>query len=133
MTPLARFEAKVLKTEGCWLWQGGLFPKGYGSFWLDGKNRTAHRVAYELYVGKVPSDLIVCHRCDVRSCVNPHHLFLGTDQDNADDRERKGRTYRTWSHEALDAARVLRAHGMSWQRLAIATGIPHSTLERLVR
>lgn len=68
-----RFWAKVLKTDTCWRWRGALV-RGYGKFWLDGKQRSAHRVAYELAVGPVPSGLTLDHLCRERSCVNPTHL-----------------------------------------------------------
>lgn len=93
--PEERFMEKVLKEpgpDGCWLWQGFIFPRGYGSFRYrrNGSNR-AHRFAYEHFVGPIPKGLFVLHRCDVRHCVNPDHLFLGTQKDNIADMLAKGR------------------------------------------
>lgn len=87
-----RFEAKVKKTEDCWLWQGALYNKKtrYGAFKYEGKAVLTHRFAWFLEHGYWP-DLLVCHTCDVRLCVNPDHLFLGTHQDNYDDMVRKNR------------------------------------------
>lgn len=83
---LDKFWQSVEITPTCWLWlPGKLFT--YGKF----LNTTAHRAAYELFVGPVPDDLYVCHRCDTPRCVNPTHLFLGTPQDNQLDRRSKGR------------------------------------------
>lgn len=83
----AQFWDKVLKTDTCWLWQGKLNGSGYGSF----ANVGAHRYSYALHFGAIPKTLYVCHHCDVRQCVRPDHLFLGTPRDNALDCSAKGR------------------------------------------
>lgn len=76
---------------GCWLWGGALAKAGYGLLHVDGKTRSAHRVSWELHRGAIPDGALVCHRCDVRWCVNPSHLFLGNDMDNNHDMRKKGR------------------------------------------
>lgn len=88
-----RFREKFLPepNTGCWLWTGAIHHGGYGVIWRDGRNHHAHRISYELHIGPIPDDLFVCHTCDVRICVNPDHLWLGTALDNNRDRERKGR------------------------------------------
>ena len=85
-----RFLSKIEKTAGCWLWRGGCSGNGYGSFWA-GKNVPAHRFAYEMFRGPIPSRMWVCHTCDTPLCVNPEHFFLGTSSDNLLDASRKGR------------------------------------------
>jgi hypothetical protein len=77
---------------GCWLWSGsrsGL--EGYGSIRIDGANVRAHRASWRIHNGPVPDGMCVCHRCDTPSCINPAHLFLGTNADNNWDKSRKGR------------------------------------------
>lgn len=76
----------------CWEWTGARRKKGYGMLRIDGKTCAAHRVSYELAFQKIPDGLSVLHRCDNPPCCNPAHLFLGTYADNAQDRERKGRS-----------------------------------------
>ena len=81
----AKFER--VTESGCWIWTAGLHKQRYGAIW----NKDAHRVSWEIHHGEIPDGLHVCHRCDVPSCVNPNHLFLGTHQDNMDDMVKKGR------------------------------------------
>ena len=88
----ARFLTKVNKTDTCWLWTGYKTSKGYGQFGVNYCIVRAHRVAYELWVGPIPSGLILRHKCDNPSCVNPDHLETGTHQDNANDRVERGRS-----------------------------------------
>lgn len=87
-----RFHAKYDRGEPgkCWLWKGAL-SKGYGLIKADQKYRYAHRLSWQLANGDIPDGLCVLHRCDVRNCVNPNHLFLGTRGDNVYDMIDKGR------------------------------------------
>jgi HNH endonuclease/Helix-turn-helix domain len=87
----AHFWAKVNKTDGCWLWTGAKHTDGYGIVIRSRKNWLAHRYAFTLTYGPIPDGLVVCHACDVRPCVRPDHLALGTQIDNMTDMAQKGR------------------------------------------
>lgn len=93
---LARFYAKIFMAKnGCWLWLASKDIHGYGAFGLltpaGYKTVKAHRVSYALRYGTINSGQMVCHKCDCPKCVNPAHLFLGTQKDNMRDCADKGR------------------------------------------
>lgn len=90
---------RVEKTPtDCWLWLGNKGHDGYGLITLNGKLFRAHRVAFQAATGIEPGELHVLHTCDVRSCINPKHLWLGTNQDNVDDKVRKNRQSKGEKH-----------------------------------
>ena len=91
-----RFLSKISKTEsGCWLWTASKVTSGYGKFRYNGKQVMAHRASYMMHNNcEIPKDIMVCHKCDVPACVNPDHLFLGTNRDNRLDSINKGRVSR---------------------------------------
>lgn len=98
-----RFWSYVRRGTGCWEWQRGLFPDGYGQFHAYSGSRRfglrAPRFAWEITNGPIPAGLCVCHRCDNVLCVKPDHLFLGTPADNTHDMIAKGRRVQARSTE----------------------------------
>jgi hypothetical protein len=90
-----RFHEKIIPVteSGCHIWIGSEARGGYGQIKIHGKKQLAHRVSYAMCNGEVPASLDVLHACDVPCCVNPDHLFLGSDSDNQKDSVRKGRAY----------------------------------------
>lgn len=97
--PLSQEQRKVLfwtqikrgNNDECWNWEGASNREGYGRFRWNGKPKLAHRISYLLHHGEDPYPLDVLHHCDNPKCVNPNHLFLGTDKDNVRDMIEKGR------------------------------------------
>ena len=134
----SRLFNRVFKTASCWLWQGSKQRMGHGqiangSFSKDkprNKLLMAHRVAYELYHGPIPPGMCVCHRCDVPSCVNPSHLFLGTKSDNSADMKAKGRQKRgaQLPQTKLTEAdvRAIRASADTYKKIAERFGVASS-------
>lgn len=86
------FWPHVQKTDNCWLWTGRKDGKGYGQLKVRGRRTGAHRVSWEIHNGPIPEGLHCLHKCDNPPCVNPEHLFIGTQDDNLKDMIRKGRS-----------------------------------------
>ena len=89
-----RFFTYIKKTKTCWNWFGDIGVNGYGRFWYEGKTVYAHRLSYMLHKGEITNNLCILHICDNPKCVNPKHLFLGTNKKNTTDRNNKGRQAR---------------------------------------
>jgi len=134
--PVLRFWSKVQRGDGCWLWRGYVSGR-YGRIKIAGKHRSAHRYAYELLVGSVPPGNVVCHHCDTPLCVNPDHLFLGTQLDNVRDCMAKGRRAELHGEQRYNAkltdARVMAIRSDARPQRVIATeyGIHQSVVSRI--
>lgn len=142
----ARFLTKVEKTSTCWMWRGCVDKLGYGrcSPELYGSSR-AHRSSYMLFVGTIPDGLCVMHACDVRNCVNPSHLAVGTQEENIADMVRKGRCQRVGgkrgeeSHYAKltekEVKEIRHQHetGATQRSLAMEYSVSPMTVSRLIR
>lgn len=83
--------AVITESDLCWYWTGHKIPSGYGTFCVNGKFNYAHRLSWEIENGEIPEGLYILHKCDNPSCVNPNHLFSGTQADNMQDMVNKGR------------------------------------------
>lgn len=136
-TPEERFWTSVLSEGECLIWQKSKRPNGYGQVNYKGQIFRTHRLAYELTYGPIPPGMCVCHRCDVRACINPNHLFLGDLGDNNRDMFQKGRGFKfdgshirgskNWNAkltpETAAETRRLRAAGARLQDIADKFGV----------
>lgn len=117
--------------SGCHLWMGYRQPNGYGYVNAGGKKAPAHRLALLLTGVDVPAGMDVCHTCDVRNCVNPQHLYVGTRRQN------KPRGAAHWAAKLsagdVEAIRLRRAAGEPVKALALAFSIHHATVSRVAR
>ena len=109
--------------KGCHLWTGPLMKNGYGTTNLDSIPILVHRLAYETLVGPISDGLFVCHRCDVRLCINPEHLFLGTQFDNMRDCARKGRNESSRKLSDDEVLQIRSIKGWSYAELGRLYGV----------
>jgi hypothetical protein len=131
----------MVRKEGkCWVWTGAIVAGGYGFFGPGGRSQSvrAHRFSFEMYCSPIPPNMLVCHKCDNRACVNPVHLFLGTYAENSQDMCRKHRNMNLPQRKLTDdQAREIRDRyensGASKRRLASEFGVSSTTITSVLR
>ena len=144
-----RFWAKVNKDapNGCWLWTACIVSGGYGIFRFEDRGQAAHRIAWKLLIGPIPNGLQICHNCpggDNPACVNPDHLFLGTQKDNIQDCIAKGRwnppkifgesnPNHKLSIPDVTLIRELASQGISFREIGRRFGVTHGTVGGICR
>lgn len=140
-TKREQFLSKISKEEnGCWNWTGCFQREGYGKFSIHQKWYRAHRISYWIHFGDVIGNLHVCHKCDNRKCVNPDHLFLGTDKDNHQDCVQKGRQNRgekngkvVLTEKQVLEIRALREQGWLQKQLVEKFGVTQGAISFILR
>ena len=125
------FDRAAVLDDACWEWTGYRNRKGYGQIKADGRMVATHRQAFLLRRGPIPEGMHVLHRCDNPPCVNPDHLFLGSNDDNVAERVRKGRSGRNAGASAStakltedDVRRIRRMASLGMTNLEIAEAFP---------
>lgn len=140
---LKQADTRDLDPDICWIWTGAVNSNGYGRFTDKNRNILAHRVSHELFVGPIPKGKNVCHSCDNRMCVNPHHLWLGSQSENLRDAIAKGRHStpdtrgerngnRRLSQSDVDCIRAMHGGGQRKYRIAATYGVSPSTVGDII-
>jgi len=148
----ARFFSKVDKTAECWIWNAARqalnYKSGYGVIrvYINGKRTMigAHRLSYIMHHGELDNNLFVCHTCDNPLCVNPDHLFLGTQKDNIHDAVLKGRHFHAelpgelnpaakLTEPLVEGIKLLHKEGFGTSRLARMYGVHRTTIQKIMR
>jgi hypothetical protein len=122
--------------SGCWIWLHATSTAGYGQIQMAGKLEYAHRLSYERAKGPIPAGMLACHRCDTPSCVNPDHIFVGTESDNRVDMHRKGRWVSRRQRLSLEQVREVDrrlSEGEAMSDLARSYGVVYATIQERIQ
>jgi hypothetical protein len=133
-----RLLSKVAIVENCWVWIGSMRDDGYGEMFVDNKHCTAHRLAFKLFVGDIPAactNVDVLHKCNNKRCINPDHLYLGTDKDNRYDALLQGAysDRRTLSADERDKVFSLYKEGIAQRKIADLFCVGRDTIQRVLK
>ena len=131
---------QAVTETGCWLWEGSVGTNGYGAAFLKRKRLAVHRLAYSCWVGPIPEGMMICHKCDTRTCINPNHLYAGTALTNNRDTVARGRRVPIigagHKRAKLDEAKVkdIRRNisGLSQKDMASKYGVDKSVINEVV-
>lgn len=133
----------IANDDECWKWVGTINKCGYGHIYFNGVLEKAHRVSWKLTRGEIENNLFVCHSCDNPFCVNPNHLFLGSQKDNMRDMAKKGRGARQrsgakhpaakYTQEDYDTVYRLRDTGMSYGKISKQVGMSDSHVAHILK
>lgn len=136
-----RLEKKIERvTEtGCWLWLGVVNDSGYGTIVFNGRVQRVHRLLWKELIGEIPEGMFLLHRCDIPCCVNPSHLFVGTQNDNMKDMARKKRSaigvkncMSKLADEDIRRIFLLRADGLLQREIAVRFGVNRATISYIL-
>lgn len=140
-TPEGVYAKYVVEGEpdACWIWKGRIGDKGYGTVDVRGQCLRAHRLSWSIHRGAIPDGQVVRHSCDFRACVNPSHLLLGSQLDNIEDRQERGRQARgeqtgsaKLSVENVREIRRLHADGLGQREVARKMALPYSCVHGVI-
>jgi predicted XRE-type DNA-binding protein len=141
MRLIERFEHQINKTEdGCWIWSGEIADHGGGILRIGGQTLSAYRLSYEIYIGEIIQNLCVCHSCDVRACVNPDHLWLGTHAENMADAAQKNRMHpgeksaqsKLQNEQVIEIVNLYKTGSYSQEKLGNMFGVKHSIISGII-